>query len=89
MGAIAQLTPDEVADLISRVAAANALMRRELSPITDGGLAVSQTVLDRLAAVIAQTRPAAAARAALSALPATALLDGVAVWRSREGSASR
>ncbi len=78
-----QAARERVADLLEEVAAANALVRRELTPIADGQLAISQTMLDRLATVIDRTRPAAAARARLGALPAAALLDGVLAWRAR------
>lgn len=78
-----QVAPDEVADLLDQVAAANALVHRELMPITGGQLAISQAMLDRLANVIDQTRPAAAARARLGTLSATVLLNGVLAWRAR------
>lgn len=82
------VTVDQVADLLTTVAAANGLVAAEADRISSSRAAVSLATLERLTRLTAELRPGAEARALLSELDPDLLLAGTSVWLARRRSAA-
>jgi hypothetical protein len=76
-------SPEQVADLLATVSAANHRLAKEADRILGSGSPITQATLDHFVHLAEQLRPAARARTTLSSLDTALLMDGAAIWAHR------